>query len=272
MPWFNVDDGFFSHPKVSELNMSARGLWVTAGSYCARYLTDGRITPKQVRQLGGTAAQINKLIAAGLWNEDTDPDGSKVYVFHDYLDANRSKIQVEEQREKERKKKQDQRAGKTSTSSNQKLSLGDSPIFPQGRPATQSNPLQSPREGNRVQGDQPASPFPVSETPPSDFDPKKCAQHQGVEYPPPCQGCKRAREQAEAEQAAHARADAQQRQETEAARRRDKSDCNLCDQNGRRPNFNHRTGVETEVVCFHHADDHQAVEEVHRIREQRNAA
>lgn len=48
------------------LDMAARGLWVSAGSYCARHLTDGAITGSQIRAIGGTSKQAEKLVAAGL--------------------------------------------------------------------------------------------------------------------------------------------------------------------------------------------------------------
>lgn len=69
MTWFRVDDGFYDHPKVVDLSMAARGLWATCGSYCGRHLTDGHISRKQVRMLGGTAAQIRDLIRNRMWIE-----------------------------------------------------------------------------------------------------------------------------------------------------------------------------------------------------------
>lgn len=51
MTWFKVDDGFYDHPKVENLSMAARGLWVTAGSWCAKQLTDGVISKKKLGSL-----------------------------------------------------------------------------------------------------------------------------------------------------------------------------------------------------------------------------
>lgn len=67
MTWFRVDDSFYDHPKVVGLDMAARGLWVSAGTYCARHLTDGVISEREVRVIGGTRKQAEKLVAAGLW-------------------------------------------------------------------------------------------------------------------------------------------------------------------------------------------------------------
>lgn len=82
--WFKVDDAFYDHPKVARLSMAARGLWVTCGSYCARHMTDGHISRKQVRQLGGTAVQVRDLIAIGMWIECESH--CNCIVFHDWID------------------------------------------------------------------------------------------------------------------------------------------------------------------------------------------
>ena len=41
MPWFRVDDSFDQHPKADAAGNRALGLWVRAGAYCARLLTEG---------------------------------------------------------------------------------------------------------------------------------------------------------------------------------------------------------------------------------------
>lgn len=86
MPWFKVDDGFYDHPKVENLPMAARGLWLTCGVWCAKHLTDGVISAKRVRALGGTPAQIKALIKNGLWSECKGDSGAKCYAFHDWFD------------------------------------------------------------------------------------------------------------------------------------------------------------------------------------------
>lgn len=100
MPWVKLDDNFYLNPKTAAIPMGARGLWVTGLSYCARNLTDGVITKKAVRQLGGTPTQVKHLVEAGLWLET--PEG---YMFHDYLDFNPSKAQVEARRLRDRFRK-----------------------------------------------------------------------------------------------------------------------------------------------------------------------
>lgn len=101
MPFFIVDDGFSSHPKVTGLKRGATreraaGLWVLAGSWSARYLTEGRIPYEQVDELGCSHVAARWLVEHGLW-ERTD-DG---YAFHDWTgNGNPSRDQVLERRSK----------------------------------------------------------------------------------------------------------------------------------------------------------------------------
>src|SRR5215472_9811726 len=82
MPWFPVDDGFHSHPKVLATSLSARGLWVTAGSWCSQsdHRTDGVVPHHVLASLGGTPELAAELCAAGLWRRTR-----KGYVFHDWF-------------------------------------------------------------------------------------------------------------------------------------------------------------------------------------------
>ena len=143
MPWFKVDDGFYDHPKVENLPMAARGLWLTCGVWCAKHLTDGVISAKRVRALGGTPAQIKALIKNGLWVEGKDDSGAKCYAFHDWFDMQPSREQIYEKREIERQKKRKQRTNQTdeiaTTSRFNKMSPGDT-----GGDNPRDNPGDSP--------------------------------------------------------------------------------------------------------------------------------
>jgi hypothetical protein len=92
MPWFNVDDGFAFHRKTVRVGNAAIGLWVRAGSWCAKELTDGFVPDHMVATMG-TPTQAAKLIAAGLWLK---VDGG--YQFHEWAERNRSKTEVLEDR------------------------------------------------------------------------------------------------------------------------------------------------------------------------------
>lgn len=69
--------------------------------------------------------------------------------------------------------------------------------------------------------------------------PDRCATHQGVDDPPPCVGCKRARLAAEADAEAAAREQvaerARRRREALALRAAEVRQCRLCDDDGRTP-------------------------------------
>lgn len=106
MPWFRVDDGFWSHPKVVELSPEAVALWVRGGSYAAQHLTNGKITAGAMRMLGGAREAADELVLAGLWVQD----GTSAWVFHDWATYQPTKEQVEADREKAREKKRAQRA------------------------------------------------------------------------------------------------------------------------------------------------------------------
>lgn len=105
MPWFKVDDGFYDHPKVLELDMAARGLWVMAGAYCARHLTDGVITWRQIKLIGGTQKQAEKLVTAGLWSADDAPPSARRYVFNDWRDFQPTRDEVLSKRREDAERK-----------------------------------------------------------------------------------------------------------------------------------------------------------------------
>lgn len=105
MPWFKVDDGFYDHPKVLELDMAARGLWVMAGAYCARHLTDGVITGRQIKVIGGTQKQAEKLVAAGLWSADDAPPSARRYAFNDWREFQPTRDDVLSKRREDAERK-----------------------------------------------------------------------------------------------------------------------------------------------------------------------
>jgi hypothetical protein len=81
--WLKVDDRFYDHPKVVELRsakggMSAVGLWVLAGAWCAGHGTDGHVPIAIVHQFG-KPSQARLLADVGLWEES-----SGGYQFHDW--------------------------------------------------------------------------------------------------------------------------------------------------------------------------------------------
>ncbi|WP_431784368.1 hypothetical protein [Streptomyces chumphonensis] len=117
MPFFVVDDGADSHPKMVRAKNAAVGLWMRVGSYVARHLTDGHV-PGEVATMYGTPPQIRKLVAVALWHEHghTCPRCPQPrpgdYYMHDYRESgNPSRAEVLARRAKAAAKKQRQRAG-----------------------------------------------------------------------------------------------------------------------------------------------------------------
>lgn len=89
MTWFKVDDSLDFHPKVIAAGNAAMGLWVRAGAYCARQLTEGFLERSMVQTLGGKPKDAAALVAAGLWEP---VDGG--YQFHEWEERNPTKERV----------------------------------------------------------------------------------------------------------------------------------------------------------------------------------
>lgn len=111
IPWFKVDDGFHGHPKVMDLSLEAVGLWSLAGSWCAKYLTDGFVPEKTIRRLGGGPDLAMELLSAGLWVAE---DGG--WQFKDWTDYQPSKVEVEAERQAARDRMKKVRAAKKGVS------------------------------------------------------------------------------------------------------------------------------------------------------------
>jgi len=94
MTWFKVDDGFWSHPKSVDLTPEAVALWVRAGSYCGKHLTDGYVPKGRLGMLQGSPEAAYELVAAGLWLEVVDG-----WQFHDWSVYQDTKDAVEKRRE-----------------------------------------------------------------------------------------------------------------------------------------------------------------------------
>jgi hypothetical protein len=94
MTFFGVDDGASFHRKIVAAGNAAVGLWARAGSWCARYLTDGFVPTDVARSLG-TAAQAKRLVEVKLWEQCRGG-----YQFHDWQQCNPTATQVAELRVK----------------------------------------------------------------------------------------------------------------------------------------------------------------------------
>lgn len=98
MTWFKVDDSLDYHPKALAAGNAALGLWVRAGSWAARQLTDGFV-PEGVATSLGTRKQADQLVAAGLWHKVLGG-----YVFHEWTERQPTRDEVETRRKRDRER------------------------------------------------------------------------------------------------------------------------------------------------------------------------
>lgn len=127
MPWFKVDDQLFAHQKWVGAPLRARGLWVTAGSWAASQPDDGFVPTHMLSMFGANKKDAAELVRRGLWHEE---EGG--WRFHDWLDHQPSKGEVEERRRKEREKKRRQRSRGMETRDDQGQFAGPAHV-PQGQ-------------------------------------------------------------------------------------------------------------------------------------------
>lgn len=94
MTWFKVDDTLAFHRKVVAAGVSAMGLWVRAGSWCAQTLTDGFVPEHMVPALAdGDVGLAGRLVEAGLWRRVKGG-----YTFHEWAERQPSRQSVEDRR------------------------------------------------------------------------------------------------------------------------------------------------------------------------------
>ena len=89
MAWAKVDDSLWGSPKWLATPPRARGLWVTALSWCMDQLTDGYVPAHVLPTLGGNRTDAKTLVTVKLWRE---ADGG--WIFHDWLDYQPSREKV----------------------------------------------------------------------------------------------------------------------------------------------------------------------------------
>lgn len=82
MPFFAVDDGFYSHPKRIACSTAAVGVWALAGSWSSHHRTDGLVPRHALATFGGKPKDAQQLVSAGLWEEVEG--GWLIHDFHDY--------------------------------------------------------------------------------------------------------------------------------------------------------------------------------------------
>jgi hypothetical protein len=104
------DVGYLDNPKMLDvLDESCCAILMHFASvlYCAQHLTDGIVAAKAMqRKAGGSDADVQLLLTAGLWHEPghgcgncPEPPDGKIYV-HDFLEHNRDAAQAKRVSEK----------------------------------------------------------------------------------------------------------------------------------------------------------------------------
>lgn len=105
MPWFKVDDSFWSHPKTLMLSDAAVALWVRAGTYAAQHLTDGFVAEGvALRLLASERAAADELVDSALWVE---VEGG--WEFHEWHEYQPTREQVEDKRRADRERQRKRR-------------------------------------------------------------------------------------------------------------------------------------------------------------------
>lgn len=99
MTWFKVDDALSNHPKARAAGLDAMGLWVVAGAFSGAYLTEGVVPRWYVESWPEGGDLADRLVRVGLWI--THVDG---WEFHDWLEWNPSRDQVEAERKANRER------------------------------------------------------------------------------------------------------------------------------------------------------------------------
>lgn len=96
MTWFKVDDSFYDHPKVFDAPDCALALWVRAGCWSARNLTDGFVPASlPARLCDDPDTAVRALVDRGLWKRARGG-----YQFHDWTEYQPSADSVKDLRRK----------------------------------------------------------------------------------------------------------------------------------------------------------------------------
>jgi 5-methylcytosine-specific restriction endonuclease McrA len=94
MTWFKIDDGFYDHPKTFDASDAAIALWVRAGTWSSRNLTDGFVPAGMPPRLSAEHdAAVKELCVRGLWKRARGG-----FQFHDWHEYNRTAEEVKSER------------------------------------------------------------------------------------------------------------------------------------------------------------------------------
>lgn len=144
MTWFKVDDSFYDHPKVFDAPDCALALWVRAGCWSARNLTDGFVPaslPARICDDPDTAVRV--LVDRGLWKRARGG-----FQFHDWTEYQPSAEDVKDLRRKRAEAGKKGGQAKAAKQNSGKPLASASPVGKQN--AAPSRPDPSRRDGGSV--------------------------------------------------------------------------------------------------------------------------
>lgn len=96
MTWFKVDDSFYDHPKVFDAPDCAVALWIRAGTWSSRNLTNGFVPAGMPARLCDDPERaVRELTNRGLWSRSKGG-----YQFHDWEEYQPSAEEVRSLRAK----------------------------------------------------------------------------------------------------------------------------------------------------------------------------
>ena len=150
MPWFRVDDQLDANKKVKSIPRRTRakalGLWVQAGAWCARELTDGHVPKYMLEDFAVTPAVAQALVDAGMWEKVNDG-----WAFVNWGEFNPSSTDVRASRAAARKRqaefreKKKQERENADTSNDEYLSRRDTRVTNTVTNGVTNAPVTQPR-------------------------------------------------------------------------------------------------------------------------------
>ena len=190
MAWFKVDDGFANSKPVLRIprryRAQAVGLWVMAGTWCAKELTDGYVPDYVLDDLASTPAVAQHLVRSGLWE---NADGGWQFVGWAKYQFTKEQVLTRRTEEAERKKKA--REAKQKPVDQQELggvpgmSHADTVRIPAGKSAESALPDQTRPDPNPS-----LVTYGGELTQASANEPPPCSQHGDENSHTPCGACR----------------------------------------------------------------------------------
>lgn len=230
MPWFKVDDGFASSRQILSIpprhRTKAAGLWVLAGAWSAKELTDGFIPDYVLRDLAATVHTADQLVQAGLWERVSNGYNFVAWASYQFtksqVTAHRANDVERKRRARERAEQlKAQRAEQEEQENVRPESARVPPRIPPGIRAASALPDQTRPDQTHISNH-------LGGNLTLEGPPRRCPRHLNLTDPPPCGACADARRLADEWQATLTA----ERERAKASHRAVIESCSHCDANG----------------------------------------